>query len=185
MNPIQKFSKDFFSQRIKTIGKKHVQGTFFRLVLAIHSEAIEETGPSFMVGGRYNLANEFGALYLAKSPELCWQEKLKYYNNMPATIPSQTLGEFQIKINHCLDLTDPKTLKILGITIEDIIQPGNHYLTKMIGSAAWSSGVEAILVPSAINSSQKNIVVFRDHLTSQSTVIRKKIGLYKISLYKK
>ena len=179
MNPLQKYSKEFFSHRIKTIRKKSIDGTFFRLVLAMHAQAIEETGPSFMVGGRYNSANEFGALYLAENPNLCWLEKLKYYNNEARAVPDQVLGEFEINIHTCLDLTNLKNLKTLGITMENITHPGDHYLTKMIGSAAWSLGIEALLVPSSIDPSHKNAVIFRDHLTPKSSILRKKVIAYK------
>lgn len=141
----------------------------------MHADAIEETGPSFAVGGRYNPANEFGALYLAESPALCWQEKIKYYSGRVDAIPNQALGEFEVNITKGLDLTNGKVLEALGIKIEDITHPSDHYLTKMIGAAAWSLGIEALRVPSSVNPTLRNIVIFRDHLQPQSQVERKKI----------
>jgi RES domain-containing protein len=70
------FTRQHFIAHIKKIHLSPLQGDFFRMVLEAHADSIEETGPSFMIGGRYNIAGEFGALYLAESPELCWQEKL-------------------------------------------------------------------------------------------------------------
>ena len=170
------YSREYFAARLKKLERKSLTGIYFRLVLLVHADAIEETGPSFAVGGRYNPANEFGALYLAGTPELCWQEKLKYYNGRADAVPDQALGEFEIHIHAGLDLTDTNVLKALGIKLEDITQPATHYITKMIGAAAWSLGIEALLVPSSIDPTMKNIVIFRDHLQPQSQVERKKVA---------
>lgn len=169
------FSREFFAARFKPLEKIRAKGHYFRLILMKYADAIEETGPSFSVGGRYNPANEFGALYLAESPKLCWQEKIKYYSGRVDAIPEQALGEFEVHILRAVDLTDAKVLKALGIKIEHITHPSDHYITKMIGAAAWSLGIEALVVPSSVDSAQKNIVIFRDHLQRQSYVERKKV----------
>ena len=145
-------------------------------MLFAHADAIEETGPSFAVGGRYNPANEFGALYLAETTELCWQEKLKYYSGNADAVPDQALGEFEVNIHTGLDLTNAEVLKVLGIEIEDITRPSDRYITKMTGAAAWSLGIEALLVSSSVDPAMKNIVIFRDHLQPQSQVERKKVA---------
>lgn len=169
------FSREFFAARLKTLERTKLKGHYFRLVLLAHADAIEETGPSFAVGGRYNPANEFGALYLAETPELCWQEKLKYYSGRADSVPDQALGEFEINITAGLDLTSAEVLKVLGIKIEDITHPSDRYITRMIGSTAWSLGIEALVVPSSVDPIMKNIVIFRDHLQPQSQVERKKV----------
>ena len=174
-SPPHRLSREFFAERLKPLERKPLKGSYFRLVLLAHADAIEETGPSFAVGGRYNPANEFGALYLAETPELCWQEKLKYYSGRADAIPDQALGEFEVKILAGLDLTNAQVLKTLGIEIEDITRPSDHYITKMIGAAAWALGIEALIVPPGVNPKMKNIVIFRDHLQSQSQVERKKV----------
>ena len=174
-SPHHRFSREFFADRLKTLERKPLKGSYFRLVLLAHADATEETGPSFAVGGRYNPANEFGALYLAETPELCWQEKLKYYSGRANAVPDQSLGEFEVSILAGLDLTNTQVLKALGIEIEDITRPSDHYIPKMIGAAAWALGIEALLVPSSVDPAMKNIVIFRDHLQPQSQVERKKV----------
>ena len=177
-DPAHQFSREYFAARLKTLERKPLKGRYFRLVLLVHADAIEETGPGFAVGGRYNPANEFGALYLAETPELCWQEKLKYYSGRADAVPDQALGEFDISIHAGLDLTDAEVLKALGVKTEDIARPSDHYLTRMIGAAAWSLGIEALLVPSSIDPDMKNIVIFRDHMRPQSKVERKKVSTF-------
>jgi RES domain-containing protein len=169
------FSPERLRHRIRQIKSVRIQGHFFRLVPAIHAEAIEETGPSFAIGGRYNPRGEFGALYLGQSAALCWKEILKFYQGRTEYVPDQVLGEFAIDIKECLDLTVPKTLETLGVTLEQITEPANHYLTRLIGGSAWSLGIEAIKFPSSADPGQFAVAIFRDHLHSQSKVRRLKI----------
>jgi RES domain-containing protein len=90
-------------------------------------------------------------------------------------VPDQSLGEFEVDIHAGLDLTNADILKALGIKIEDIAHSSDHYITKMIGAAAWALGVEALVVPSSVDPAMRNIVIFRDHLQPPSQVERKKI----------
>lgn len=165
-------SRETFAKRLSEWKPHSLRGRFFRLIPSIHAEAISETGPSFAVGGRYNSRGEFGALYLSESPDVCWKETLKKYNNLPDDVPDQSLGEFEMNIQRCLDLTDEGTRKMLGVTLEDITEPADYYLTQMIGGAAWSLGIEAIKFPSSVSPDRFNVCVFMDHLSDESHIKR-------------
>lgn len=169
-------SRAHFITRLKTIETVPLRGHFFRLVLSINANAIEETGPSFTIGGRYNPPGEFGALYLSEAPALCWNEKMKQYSGRAEAIPLQTLGEFDVQIARSLDLTDERVLKVLGTKVEDLTDLFDNSLPRMIGAAAWDIGIEALKFFSCVplEDATKNIVIFKDHLKATSKVVLKK-----------
>lgn len=175
--------RSHFIKRLKKVETAPLRGHFFRLVLSVNATAIEETGPSFVGGGRYNPPGEFGALYLSESPALCWNEKMKQYNDRAEAIPLQTLGEFDVRISRCLDLTDDNVLKILGLKTEDLTDLFIHSLPRMIGAAAWSLGIEALKVFSCVpvKEAKKNIVIFKDHLNPTSKIVLAKTSSYRLS----
>ena len=176
-------SRAHFITRLKTLETVPLRGHFFRLVLSVNAGAIEETGPSFVGGGRYNPPGEFGALYLSESPALCWNEKMKQYNDRADAIPPQTLGEFDVHIARSLDLTDESVLKVLGTKVEDLTDLFDHSLPRMIGAAAWSIGIEALTFFSCVpfQDATKNVVIFKDHLKPTSKVVLAKTIPYRFS----
>lgn len=172
-------SRENFTRRLRSLKSNHFRGRFFRLVPAFHADAIGETGPSFANGGRFNPRGEFGALYLSEGADVCWKETLKKYDNRARDIPDQALGEFEIHVRRGLDLTDPEVLTALGVTLEDISQPTDYYLTQMIAAAAWSLGIEAIKFPSSLDRDRFNLAVFTDHLANTSILKRIKVSKYR------
>ncbi len=172
-------SREEFKRRLRSLKPARLRGRLFRLVPAFHADAISETGPSFTYGGRFNPREEFGALYLSETAEVSWKETVKKYNNRPEDVPSQTAGIFEVDIHRSLDLTDEKVLEALGVALEDITQPADHYLTQMIAAAAWSLGIEAIKFASSVDSQRFNVAIFMDHLTDTSSVRCLKVSGYR------
>jgi RES domain-containing protein len=173
-------SRGDLRRRLHALKRRRLRGRFFRLVPSFHADAISETGPSFANGGRFNPRGEFGALYLSEVPEISWKETLKKYGDRAQDVPAQSIGVFELDVQKGLDLTDEKVLKALGVTLEDITQPADHYLTQMI-AAAWSLGIEAIKFPSSIDPRYFNVAVFVDHLSGASTVKCLKVSRYRPS----
>lgn len=171
--PSHGFSRSHFVTRLKRVETVPLKGHFFRLVLSVNANAIEETGPSFVNGGRYNPPGEFGALYLSESPALCWNEKLKQYNDRADAVPQQSLGEFDVHIARSLDLTDEAILDTLGVKAENVTDLFDHSLPRMIGAAAWSVGIEALKVFSCVpvKGARRNFVIFKDQLKPPSKIL--------------
>jgi len=67
-------------------------------------------------GGRYNPPDEFGALYLSDSPEVCAAEMIR----RPRTPPDYVMGEIKVKAQKICDLTDPILLDRLGLEMDDL-----------------------------------------------------------------
>ncbi|MFA8391348.1 RES family NAD+ phosphorylase [Burkholderia ubonensis] len=68
-------------------------------------------------------------------------------------------------INNVLDLTDPAARRALGVTLDQITQSSHggasYDATQRISNWARQQGYQAILAPSAQNSSGVNLVSFQ------------------------
>ncbi|MBI4242443.1 MAG: RES family NAD+ phosphorylase [Candidatus Rokubacteria bacterium] len=156
---------------LKTLPRIHLKATFYRMVRAEDADAILSTGPSFAYGGRYNKADEFGALYLSEAPAICEQEKLRQVANRPELLPAQVLGAIEVDIRDVLDLTDAANQRALGISFAQLTDPLDLTLPQAVAEAARALGINALLVPSAV-AAGKNLVVFEDRLTQPSCKVR-------------
>ncbi len=63
-------------QRGQTAGlpRRRVRGLWYRMVARRYRAEIDSDAGALLVGGRYNPAGEFGALYLAESEDACRAE---------------------------------------------------------------------------------------------------------------
>lgn len=126
-------------------------------------ESILSIGPSFIYGGRYNKAGEFGALYLRENPMICEKEKLRQAGDQAKMLPPQVVGDVEIDIQDALDLSDENNIKSLGIRGSDLIDLMDLTIPQSIAEAARSMGIKALLVPSAV-APGKNLVIFEESL---------------------
>jgi RES domain-containing protein len=168
----------FFLRRLQEIAPIPVTGTGYRLIHASLAEAIGETGKSFEIGGRYNVRGLFGGLYLSESPDLAWGEVSRRYGRSDI-IPPLVLGTFELVVRRALDLTLDASRLFLQTRLEDISDPTSHYVSQLIGQAAWYHRFEAIRFPSAVDPGRANIVIFMDQLEVGSRVHRIKTEPYR------
>lgn len=97
-----------------------------------------------------------GAVYAATSPETALKEVMHYGVDMNMRV----LVTRTYKLRNALDLTNPKTREMLGVTLEEIT--GDSYdLTHKLGDFARQNGYDGMVVPSARNAGGVNIVVFK------------------------
>ncbi len=135
-------------------------------------------------GGRWN-PRAFKAVYASLSPETALAEALhpfRHYGFPEWQAMPRTLVAAQVGFTRTLDLTDPLVLTKLSIPRDLVFQelqrywrtlqaPGGEGWTQQIGRAAFSSGVQALLVPSAAISAGKNVVWFPDNLDAASQAV--------------
>ena len=114
-----------------------------------HASTIDEIGMSLLNGWRYNPKEEFGVLYLSLNSTCCLKEKVKQAGHLSALRP-QVLGTFDIRIEHCLDLTDDKVTAKLETSYSRLTTPYDFTEPQAIAREARRVGFEAILTPSAI-----------------------------------
>lgn len=158
--------RDSLSGNIRKVTLSRITGLYFRLVFLKRKNEILATQGSFTYGGRYNPEGEFGALYLGESAEVCRAERKKQTKDF--FLEAQILGKIKVSYKKVLDLTDPGTLKKLGIKKEEILgeeKDGGWNLTWEIARLAYQCGIEAILAPS-ITGTGNNLIVFDKHLES-------------------
>lgn len=150
---------------------------YYRMVSDYRKEEIDETAHTVLYSWRYNPKGEFGVLYLSKTPECAYREKLKQVDGKKKNLKPQVVGRFKIKLPRCLDLTNHKNREYLGLLIEDLIDQTDFSVTQSIAREARQAGFEAIIAPSAIGEDCYTMVIFKDKLQSPSYCICDKASI--------
>jgi len=119
---------------------------------------------ALLSGGRYNAAQEFGALYLSENPEGCATELAR----RPVAPQGYIVCSIRISLGRICDLTDEALLADLGLTPNQL-KADDWTDTQVLGKLVREAGFEAILVPSAAGDFN-NLVIFMDRLAGQSEV---------------
>lgn len=156
-------------ENIRKVVLSQITGLYYRLVFSKRENEILSTQGSFAYGGRYNPSGEFGALYLGETIEVCKAERGKKTKDF--LLVSQVIGKIKVSYEKVLDLTDPGTLKKLGIKKEEILgeeKDGGWNLTWEIARLVYQCGIEAILAPS-ITGTGNNLIIFDKYLGSGKT----------------
>jgi RES domain-containing protein len=125
---------------------------------------IDSDAGALLVGGRYNPAGEFGALYLAESQEACRAEVTRRIEPDAA----MSLGELEVDLEVVCDLTDPTTLRALGVTHAALVG-ADWSVTQAIGRALRDAGFEGLVAPSAAGS-YTILVLFKDRHHPPSSI---------------
>ena len=141
---------------------------------------VASTKGSKIKGGRYNIKNKFGVLYLSCDSHTCLEEasrtRQKLAIDIANELPKTVIG-FEVELTKVLNLTDSKIRQKLGIKVSDLTQTdwekiqalGLEAITQTIGRLARQAGFEAILVPSSVWQG-KNLDVFPDKLLPSSKI---------------
>jgi RES domain-containing protein len=146
---------------------------------------IVSTEGSYRYGGRYNVARDFGILYLSCDIHTCIGE-FEYYATrikgagVEESLP-RTITGIRLELQKVLDLTDGKVLRKLGVTKKILVDTdwikenneGPDAPTQIIGRAAKAAGFEALLVPSA-RCTGKNLNLLADNVLLRALVINVK-----------
>ena len=122
-------------------------------------------------GGRWNPAGGFAAVYASLSPETAIAEALahfRYYGIPEADAMPRVLVAVEASLAALADLTEGRARRTLRVSRRRMrgdgwrrsAEQGRESLTQAIGRAAYESGLEALLVPSAADRRGTNLVVF-------------------------
>jgi RES domain-containing protein len=142
--------------------------TWYRMTNRIHQTTIDEIGPSFRHGGRFNVRGEFGVLYLASSLPCAYLERLRQVQGRKDNLLPQVAASFRVDVRKCLDLTDAVNLKSLGIKRPDLLRDSDFSYPQSVAAQARSAGFEALIAPSAAGKECRNLVVFKDRFDPPS-----------------
>ena len=146
-----------------------VRGLFYRCV-SRKRDPLSPEGARLR-GGRYNRAGDT-ALYLADDPLLAVEESLQraLEFDVPRFNP-RLLVTTEVSFAAILDLMDPRTRELLGVTVNDLVARGSDgalELTRAIGEQARAEGLEGVLAPSACSHGRANLVIFPENRRAAS-----------------
>ena len=142
----------------------------------MHKRRFRAEGPggTRLVSGRYNRGLDrfpegetFPALYLALGPENCLGEVYRHVT--PEILPSLNdfrLSDLCVSLQQVVDCRDPSTL---GLSPEDLSHDTDYRATQALGTAAYSVGLEGLVVPSATRLGD-NLILFPQNLLAGSRV---------------
>ena len=142
-----------YSRAMMKAPLKSLSGVFYRVVPEPAAEFALEDGPSYTYKNRYNVANQFGALYFGDRAEVC-KSTLEKRGLLTARRLPHVLFSFDVHVDHILDLTHPESWKLLGVQKEELVEPRNtptaYETTQTLAAAAYHAGrIRGLLVPDA------------------------------------
>ena len=152
-----------------------MKGRFYRTVSDVRRAQVACTVGSSKVDGRYHTVSEDQVLYLSDSPALSMGEATQIFRTVPIDRAAWYTATFEVSLEKVLDLTAPKVLGRIEITLADLVQPGppGFRLPQTIATAARGRGFTAILAPTARPGLQgSNLVVFLEVLTDPGASVR-------------
>jgi RES domain-containing protein len=172
-----------FVHRIGRISPKPApwKGVTFRSVELEHAapKHILSGEGSFKFGGRWNAPESFPVIYSSTQPGTAIEETFQLaadYELTPDDLKPRITCGIEWDLSRVLDLTGaqlPAWLNLAKWMLEDfshINDGGFETLCQAFGRAARSSGLSAILCPSARIAAGMNLVVFRDRLRRDETM---------------
>ncbi|WP_395746578.1 RES family NAD+ phosphorylase [Prosthecobacter sp.] len=167
-------------QRLKAIGQTcdvSCGEMLYRFVNPAYSKAadIVNGAGALHASGRWNTRGAARLSYTALTPETALAEAqahVRYFALPPSKALPRTLVALKFKAGRVLDLRDGKVRRLLRLS-EDTIrhldwraenQSGRESITQAWGKAFAGAGFEAVIVPSAADSSGANVLVFPENL---------------------
>lgn len=149
----------------------------YRFVNPVYSKAadIVNGAGALYANGRWNIKGAARLSYTALAPETALAESLahvRYFNLPPGKALPRTLVALKFKAGRVLDLRDGKVRRALRLSENTIRhldwraenQSGRESITQAWGKAFADAGFEAVIVPSAVDSSGANVLVFPENL---------------------
>ncbi len=142
-----------FDALLTNITLRPINGAFFRAVPAHAADYALEDGPSYLFKNRYNISEQFGALYFGDRAEVCKTTLEKRGLLASRRVPNVLLS-FDIQVDGILDLTDLNIMNLLQIHRENLVQtrdrPGAYDISqKLAGSAYHSKRILGLYAPDA------------------------------------
>lgn len=135
-------------------------------------------------GGRWNPPGTFATVYGAFTPEGAMAEVLAhfdYFGIAPSRMGRRIFCVLEARLDAVLDLTEGAFRQRLRVSEARMrttdwrraVDAGEESITQAIGRAAFGSGLEGLVVPSAPAAGARNLVLFPDNLRPKS-ILREK-----------
>jgi RES domain-containing protein len=152
------FDRDLL-QALARLSPSRWHGTVFRHMFANYPPERENT-----LGARWN-PPEVPAIYTSLSRDGVLAEA-EYQMGMEPLRPRvrRTLYQIEVTLSSVLDISPPKVLSTLGLSLSDVAAI-DHGKCQMIGGAAEYLEHDGLLVPSARASNATNLVIYPNRQT--------------------
>lgn len=124
------------------------------------------TDGSRKAGRRFNPPGEFGALYCSLKPPTANAEvahNLRARGAKPEQESDWWEYTIRVQLHRVLDLTNSSVRSALSLE-SAVLFPRDQGATQALARKIREAGFQAIIVPSAVTPSEKNLVVFDDAL---------------------
>ena len=133
----------------------------YRAVVERFKDKVLSTEGNRFFPGRYHLSGEGGILYTSLTKEIALKE-IERHANRTMLQGKLVMAEINIMLDKVLDLTQESTLKILGLSKNDLIS-SDYSITHAISMTARQAGLRGLIVPSA-TSAGDNLIIFENNL---------------------
>jgi len=136
---------------------------------------------SARMGGRWNPPGSFPTVYASLEPEAAMSESLaafRYYGWALHDAMPRVFRSLEAKLCRVLDLSDsaepePSSIWMAQSRSEDwraAQESGRESTSQAIGRAAWTAGLEGLLVPSLTSPGKTNLVAFPGSFAPGSSI---------------
>lgn len=172
---------DVIPGSLETIRTESISGEYYRYIRAKYANEPLSMAGSIQSGGRYNIAQKFGALYLGFDQETCQAE---VSNGIAAGVPFKkgafVAWQYYVKLQSVVRLDDENVLTSIGLRAEDITIPGSRWPASIIGEPLYDSGdIEGLVAPSAQLEDAKCLDIYLDRVSEDSKVDAiKRVGVW-------
>jgi RES domain-containing protein len=149
------------------------QGTAYRFVTVPYAnrhDLLSGAG-SRKYGARWNPPNQFKVVYGSLAPQTAVAEALHTLNGFGVPVASarpRVFAAVSFRLQSVLDLTSAQVTGVLALDLEKVLledwktaqDAGREAMSQAIGRISWELKLEAMIVPSAVSSGERNIAVF-------------------------
>ena len=133
----------------------------YRAVVERFKDKVLSTEGNRFFPGRYHLSGEGGILYTSLTKEIAIKE-IERHAFRAMLQERLVIAKINIRLDKVLDLTQTSTLKILGLSKNDLIS-SDYSMTQAISMIAREAGFRGLIVPSA-TSAGDNLIIFESNL---------------------
>src|SRR4030067_2806071 len=133
----------------------------YRVVVERFKDKVLSTEGNRFFPGRYHLSGEGGILYTSLTKEITIKE-IERHASRAMLQERLVIAKINIRLDKVFDLTQASTLKILGLSKNDLISP-DYPMSQAISMIAREAGLRGLILPSA-TSGGNNLIIFENNL---------------------
>ena len=156
------FAAHFFSPILRGLPGRRETGRWIRAMPARRIRDLLDPYCESLKGGRVNPPGSFPVLYAVADEEGCRPALDAFDLDEPETV----IAVFSVTLSKVLDLADPSVRRKLGVSVRDLADTDETWVSQAIGVAAYNEGFDGVIYPRPFNPKCRNLGIFSDRITS-------------------